>query len=84
MTAAKVTFLGQARLEMARATDPVTLGWMVGSPPPPDKPIRFEDGSFYRFPQYFASHPLAGNVNLDPTSFPAYRVVADHLIRHSR
>ena len=32
----------------------------------------------------FASHPLAGNVNLDPTSLPAYRAVADHLIRHSR
>ena len=32
----------------------------------------------------FASHPLAGNVNLDPTSLPAYRAVADHLVRHSR
>ena len=42
----------QARLAKARATDPVTLGWMVGSPPPPDKLIRFEDGSFYRFPQW--------------------------------
>jgi hypothetical protein len=36
----------------ARATDPVALGWMVGSPPPADKLIRFEDGSFYRFPQW--------------------------------
>ena len=35
----------------ARATDPVALGWMVGTPPPPEKPIRFADGSFYRFPQ---------------------------------
>ena len=35
----------------ARATDPVALGWMVGSPPPPDKQIRYDDGSFYRFPQ---------------------------------
>ena len=42
----------QAELAKARATDPVTLGWMVGSPPPPDKVIRFEDGSFYRFPQW--------------------------------
>jgi CubicO group peptidase (beta-lactamase class C family) len=33
------------------ATDPVALGWMQGSPPAPDKIIRFEDGSFYRFPQ---------------------------------
>ena len=35
----------------AQASDPVTMGWMVGSPPPPDKVIRFADGSFYRFPQ---------------------------------
>ena len=27
------------------------MGWMVGSPPPPDKLIRFSDGSFARFPQ---------------------------------
>ena len=42
----------EAELAKARATDPVTLGWMVGSPPPPDKIIRYEDGSFYRFPQW--------------------------------
>jgi CubicO group peptidase (beta-lactamase class C family) len=35
----------------ARASDPVTMGWMVGSPPPPDKIIRFTDGSWFRFPQ---------------------------------
>ncbi len=39
-------------LAAARATDPNTLGWMVGSPPPPDKLIRFDDGTFYRFPQW--------------------------------
>ena len=27
------------------------MGWMVGSPPPPDKLIRFSDNSFSRFPQ---------------------------------
>ena len=32
-------------------TDPVTMGWMQGSPPPLDKVIKFEDGSFSRFPQ---------------------------------
>jgi hypothetical protein len=32
----------------------------------------------------FASHPLAGNVNLDPTSLPAYRAIADHLLRDPR
>ncbi len=29
----------------------------------------------------FASHPLAGNMNLDPTSLPAYRAIADQLLR---
>jgi CubicO group peptidase (beta-lactamase class C family) len=38
-------------LGAARASDPITMGWMVGSPPPPDKQIRYDDGSFYRFPQ---------------------------------
>ena len=28
----------------------------------------------------FASHPLAGNVNLDPLSLPAYRAVAEYLM----
>jgi len=35
----------------ARATDPVALGWMTGSPPPASKIVRFADGSFYKFPQ---------------------------------
>lgn len=34
----------------ARASDPAKLGWMVGSPPPPDRVVRFEDGSYWRFP----------------------------------
>ena len=41
-----------ADLPDARASDPSTLQWMVGFPPPPDKQIRFDDGSFYRFPQW--------------------------------
>jgi CubicO group peptidase (beta-lactamase class C family) len=40
-----------ADLATARATDPVALGWMIGSPPPSDKMIRFRDGSDTRFPQ---------------------------------
>ncbi len=36
----------------AAASDPVMLGWMVGAPPPSDKLIRFEDGSYYHFPQF--------------------------------
>ena len=35
----------------AQASDPVTMGWMAGFPPPPDRLIRFADGSSYRFPQ---------------------------------
>lgn len=35
----------------ATASDPARLGWMVGSPPPPDRILRFEDGSYFRFPQ---------------------------------
>lgn len=32
-------------------TDPVKMGWMQGSPPPPEKRIQFLDGSFFKFPQ---------------------------------
>ena len=28
----------------------------------------------------FASHPMAGNLNLDPTTLPAYRALAQHLM----
>jgi CubicO group peptidase (beta-lactamase class C family) len=35
----------------AADSDPAKLGWMVGSPPPADKLIRFADGSHLRFPQ---------------------------------
>jgi CubicO group peptidase (beta-lactamase class C family) len=35
----------------AAASDPLRIGWMQGSPPPADKTILFEDGSFLRFPQ---------------------------------
>jgi len=34
----------------AVASDPVRLGWMVGSPPPADRTLRFDDGSYFRFP----------------------------------
>ncbi len=34
----------------ADASDPVRLGWMVGSPPPPDRVIRFADASYFQFP----------------------------------
>lgn len=38
-------------IERSRQTDPSVMGWMIGSPPPADKLIRFEDLSFYLFPQ---------------------------------
>lgn len=34
----------------AAASDPAGLGWMVGAPPPPDRILRFEDGSYFQFP----------------------------------
>ena len=34
----------------AAASDPAKMGWMVGSPPPPDRIIRFADGSYFKFP----------------------------------
>ena len=36
----------------AADTDPSRLGWMTGYPPPPDKQVRYDDGSHYRFPQW--------------------------------
>jgi len=35
----------------ARASDPVAMGWMTGTPPPPEKTVRFADGSSARFPE---------------------------------
>jgi hypothetical protein len=35
----------------ADASDPIALGWMQGSPPPPAKQIRFQDDRFLEFPQ---------------------------------
>ena len=35
----------------ADASDPKTLGWMQGSPPPEGKRIRFQDDRFLQFPQ---------------------------------
>ncbi len=36
----------------AEDSDPVKLGWMVGSPPAPDKLVQFDNGSFYSFPRF--------------------------------
>jgi CubicO group peptidase (beta-lactamase class C family) len=34
-----------------RASDPTALEWMRGSPPPPERRIRFADDTFLQFPQ---------------------------------
>ena len=59
----------------ARASDPVALGWMVGSPPPADRIIRFEDGSFWHFPKWRWSfshwRELVPTVNVSRGEAPA-------------
>lgn len=40
------------KLPSAADTDPAKLGWMVGSPPPPEKMLRFANASHYKFPQF--------------------------------
>ncbi len=35
----------------AENSDPNVFGWMKGSPPPANKIIRFNDGSYFKFPQ---------------------------------
>jgi CubicO group peptidase (beta-lactamase class C family) len=50
MRTGMLEFNGKAYLDGA-ASDPRLLGWMQGSPPPPDKQVRFEDDRFFEFPQ---------------------------------
>jgi hypothetical protein len=50
LTAAPAAWAQSPPLD-ASESDPVRMGWMVGSPPPPDKLIQFADGSHLRFPQ---------------------------------
>lgn len=54
LAAAAQTVCAQAPAKVldAQASDPVTLGWMMGSPPPPDKLVQFANGSFYSFPRF--------------------------------
>lgn len=40
----------QPKFLTAAESDPVKLGWMKGAPPPADRILRFEDGSFFQFP----------------------------------
>jgi hypothetical protein len=38
-------------LPQASESEPEKYGWMKGFPPPPDRVLRFSDGSFFQFPQ---------------------------------
>lgn len=55
LVASMLALPAQAQQAPARLTaeqsDPAKFGWMEGSPPPPEKLIRHQDGSFVRFPQ---------------------------------
>jgi hypothetical protein len=35
----------------AENSSPALFDWMVGSPPPEDRTIRFEDGTYFQYPQ---------------------------------
>ncbi|MFQ3665039.1 MAG: serine hydrolase [Sphingomonadaceae bacterium] len=39
-------------LAAARADDPVAMGWMQGTPPPPEKQITVAAGTHYAYPQF--------------------------------
>lgn len=45
------TAMAQEATLSAAESDPVTLGWMQGSPPPEDKVIRFTDPDYFAFPK---------------------------------
>ncbi len=45
-----VEFAGKCHLD-GRASDPRSLGWMQGFPPPPEKQVAFEGESWLQFPQ---------------------------------
>jgi CubicO group peptidase (beta-lactamase class C family) len=48
---ARLTAQSPAPVLDAKASDPVVMGWMVGAPPPPEKMVRFADGSWFEFPR---------------------------------
>jgi CubicO group peptidase (beta-lactamase class C family) len=67
-------------------SDPKELGWMVGSPPPPNRRIRFEDGSYFRFPAWRWSvcnfRQLMPTVNVSKgldSPFPLQRNLIDEI-----
>jgi CubicO group peptidase (beta-lactamase class C family) len=70
----------------AIASDPAKLGWMVGSPPPPNRRIHFDDGSYFQFPAWRWSvsnfRQLMPTVNVSrglKDSFPLKRDLVDDI-----
>lgn len=54
--ATSLVFAGSAMAQntpplSAKASNPVTMGWMQGFPPPADKMIRFTDPDYFAFPK---------------------------------
>lgn len=50
LSTSTLEFSGQRYLD-GRASDPREFGWMCGAPPPVDKRITFESGTFLEFPK---------------------------------
>lgn len=63
-----------------RASDPRVLGWMEGTPPPPERQVRFGDDRFLEFPQirWSLSHmrELVPTVNVWRGAGPASSLAA--------
>lgn len=51
VTTPSISWAQEAKVLSAADSDPVKLGWMVGSPPPADKIIRFTDPDYFSFPK---------------------------------
>jgi CubicO group peptidase (beta-lactamase class C family) len=52
LSGAGVSLAQTPKFPSAEDSDPVKLGWMVGSPPAADKLVQFANGSFYSFPRF--------------------------------
>lgn len=71
-----------ATIPDAVASDPAALGWMQGAPPAPEKQIRFDDGSYFQFPQMRWSvanfRQLMPTVNVARGSAPVQPFTGQH------
>ena len=63
----------------AAETDPQTLGWMQGFPPPPDKTITFHDGFFRSFHGAWMARGVHGQgIYIDPKAEMVIARYASH------